>query len=97
MFTEDDINKVAHLARMNLEESLITDYTAQMNKIMGLIEQISQADTADIEPMAHPLETQTQRCRADVVSEPNQRELFQEGAPMTEAGLYLVPKVIDAE
>jgi aspartyl-tRNA(Asn)/glutamyl-tRNA(Gln) amidotransferase subunit C len=45
-------------------------------------------------PMAHPLD-QVQRLRPDVVTERDQREQFQAIAPQVEAGLYLVPKVIE--
>jgi len=44
--------------------------------------------------MAHPMD-QAQRLRADVVTELNHREAFQAIAPQVEAGLYLVPKVIE--
>ena len=55
---------------------------------------MADVDTAGIVPMAHPLD-QVQRLRADVVTETNQREQFQAIAPQVEAGLYLVPKVIE--
>ena len=57
---------------------------------------MNQIDTQGIEPQAHPLDAK-QRLRNDEVTEINQRELFMSIAPETEAGLYLVPKVIDAE
>jgi aspartyl-tRNA(Asn)/glutamyl-tRNA(Gln) amidotransferase subunit C len=44
--------------------------------------------------MAHPLEM-SQRLRPDEATEPDQRELFQTIAPQTEAGLYLVPRVVE--
>jgi aspartyl-tRNA(Asn)/glutamyl-tRNA(Gln) amidotransferase subunit C len=51
--------------------------------------------TANVEPMAHPLAGQVQRLRADTVTETDNHEKFQRNAPRTEAGLYLVPKVIE--
>ena len=62
--------------------------------ILALVEQLESAATEQITPMAHPLDA-TQRLRSDEVSETDQRELFQGIAPHTEAGLYLVPKVIE--
>jgi aspartyl-tRNA(Asn)/glutamyl-tRNA(Gln) amidotransferase subunit C len=61
---------------------------------MVLVEQMSQVDTSDIEPMAHPLD-QSQRLRTDVVLESNQRDALQKNAPAIEDGLFLVPRVID--
>jgi aspartyl-tRNA(Asn)/glutamyl-tRNA(Gln) amidotransferase subunit C len=90
-----EVEKIAHLARLSLTEDQIPFYASNLSKIIELVTQINDAQTDDIEPMAHPLENMTQRMREDTVSEKNERELFQSIAPMTEAGLYLVPKVIE--
>lgn len=89
-----DIKKIAHLARLGIPESKIVDYATDLTNILDLIEQMNQVDTNNVEPLAHPLDL-TQRLRTDEVTEPNQRETFQKIAPATEAGLYLVPKVIE--
>lgn len=91
----NEVEKIAHLARLSLSEEQISFYASNLSKILDLVEHINNADTGDIEPMAHPLEHLTQRTREDVVSEKDERELFQSIAPETEAGLYLVPKVIE--
>lgn len=88
------IKKVAHLARIELNDEQAPAVAEQLTKIITLVEQLQQVDTDNIEPMSHPLNL-TQRLRDDVVSETNQRDAFQKIAPATEAGLYLVPKVID--
>ena len=67
---------------------------AKLNGIFDLIEQMQAVDTTGVEPMSHPQELAT-RLREDVVTETNRREAFQKVAPQTEAGLYLVPKVIE--
>ena len=90
----DDVVKIAHLARLAIDEADIPRYARELSNILGLVEQMNQVDTSGVEPMAHPLDT-SQRLRADVVSETNERELFQTNAPQVEAGLYLVPKVIE--
>ena len=89
-----DVEKIAHLARLGLTESEIPQTTATLNSILGLIDAMQAVDTEGVEPLAHPLEA-TQRLRADVVSETNQREAYQAIAPAVENGLYLVPKVIE--
>ena len=93
----EDIEKIAHLARLTLEESQIEQYTNSMSKILDLISLINEADTTTISPMAHPFESLTQPLREDVVTETNQRERFLSIAPETEAGLFLVPEVIASE
>lgn len=89
-----DVEKIAHLARLGLSESDIPGTTETLNSILGLVDQMQAVDTSGIEPLAHPLEA-TQRLRADVVTEDNQRDAYQAIAPAVENGLYLVPKVIE--
>ena len=93
--SRDDVKKIAHLARLGLEESLIPTYESNLSNILEMVETINQAQTEGITPMAHPLEGSYQRLRDDQVSETPDREAFQAIAPQTEAGLYLVPKVIE--
>ena len=90
----DDVQKIAHLARLAISEEDIPDYARNLSNILDFVEQMSAADTDQVEPMAHPLDM-VQRLREDQVSERDQREYFQETAPSVEAGLYLVPKVIE--
>ncbi len=92
--TLEDINKIAHLARLGLSDDEKTRYTESLNNILGLIDELQAVDTTGIEPLAHALEV-TQPLRLDVVSEQNQREAYQKIAPATQDGLYLVPKVIE--
>ena len=89
-----DVEKIAHLARLAIDDSDIPDYARNLNNIFNLVEQLSAVDTTDIIPMAHPLDA-TQRLRPDAVTEPNLREQFQAIAPKTEDGVYLVPQVIE--
>jgi len=89
-----DVDKIAHLARLDIAESDVPEYTRNLSNILNLVAQLENADTDQVEPMAHPLDM-AQRLREDVVTEIDQRELFQQIAPQTENGLYLVPKVIE--
>jgi len=89
-----DVEKIAHLARLEIDAEDIPLYTRHLSGILQLVEQMNEVDTEGVEPMAHPLEM-AQRLRPDEVTESNQREKFQKIAPQVEAGLYLVPKVIE--
>lgn len=89
-----DVEKIAHLARLGLNEADIPRTTETLNNILGLIDAMQAVDTDGIEPMAHPLDA-TQRLRADSVTEENRRNAYQAIAPAVENGLYLVPKVIE--
>ncbi len=91
---KQDIEKIAHLARLAISDDDIPEYTRNLSDILGLVEQMSATDTRGVTPMAHPLDAQ-QRLRADVVTEENQREQFQQIAPSVESGLFLVPQVIE--
>lgn len=92
--TTDQVNKIAWLARLAIDPDKVDAYARDLSGILGFVEQMSAVDTTGIVPLAHPLD-QTQRLRPDQVSETDQRELFQSIAPRVEAGLYLVPKVIE--
>ncbi|WP_165677553.1 Asp-tRNA(Asn)/Glu-tRNA(Gln) amidotransferase subunit GatC [Metapseudomonas otitidis] len=89
-----DVEKIARLARLGLNEGDIPRTTETLNNILGLIDAVQAVDTDGVEPLAHPLEA-TQRLRADQVTEENHRDAYQAIAPAVENGLYLVPKVID--
>ncbi|WP_461517005.1 Asp-tRNA(Asn)/Glu-tRNA(Gln) amidotransferase subunit GatC [Porticoccus sp.] len=89
-----DIEKLAELARIELNEATIAETTRSIADVLALVDQLQAADTEGVEPMAHPTDA-VQRLRPDIVTETNQREAFQAIAPATEAGLYLVPKVIE--
>lgn len=92
--TPEEVKKIAHLARLTLSNEDILQYTPQLSRILDFIEHMNQADTAKVEPLAHPLDL-FQRLRIDAVSEPDLRDKFQHIAPQVESGLYLVPKVIE--
>ena len=89
-----DVLKIARLARLQIKEDDVESYARDLSEILDLVEQMDSVNTEDIQPMAHPLE-HSQRLRDDVVSERDERELFQSQATQVEAGLYLVPKVIE--
>ena len=89
-----DVEKIAHLARLAVSDEELDSVAADLSRILGLVEQMNAVDTGGVAPMAHPLHM-AQRLRADEVTESGQRERFQAIAPLTEAGLYLVPKVIE--
>lgn len=89
-----DVAKIAHLARLAISEEEIADYTADLRNILDLVAQMDRVDTTQVEPMSHPLHM-AQRLRPDAPTEPDQRERFQAIAPLTEEGLYLVPRVIE--
>lgn len=89
-----DITKLAELSRIAISEQTADAVAKSISEVLALVDQLQAVNTDGVEPMAHPLDA-IQRLRADVVTEPNQRERFQAIAPATENGLYLVPQVID--
>lgn len=89
-----DVEKIAHLARLATTEHEAERYVLDLSRILGLVAQMDKVETEGTEPMSHPLHM-AQRLRRDIPTETNRREQFQANAPMTEGGLYLVPKVIE--
>ena len=90
----ETVRRIAHLARLGVDESEFERYARDLSSILDLVAQLERADTGDVEPLAHPLDV-TQRLREDEVTEVDQRDKFQAIAPRTERGLYLVPRVIE--
>ncbi len=96
--TLQDIGRIAHLARLELDEPQAQRMLTRLNGFFDIVEQMQAVDTTGVEPLAHPtavIDHVAQRLRDDVVSEPNQREANQRSAPAVERGLFLVPKVIE--
>ena len=89
-----EVEKIAHLARLAIDEKDVGDYTQNLSNILELVEQMNAVDTKDVEPMAHSFDL-SQRLRADEVTETDQREHFQKHSPKVEDGLFLVPQVIE--
>lgn len=92
--SRQDIEKVAVLARIQVDDEQVSALEKDLGNILDLVDQLSAADTDSVEPMAHPLDA-VQRLRPDEVTESDQRAAFQAIAPATENGLYLVPRVIE--
>jgi len=92
--SDDQVRRIARLARLDLAPQEVAPVAARLNRVLGLIEQMRAVDTKDIEPMAHPLDA-SQRLRPDQVTETDRRDAYQAVAPATQDGLYLVPKVIE--
>jgi aspartyl-tRNA(Asn)/glutamyl-tRNA(Gln) amidotransferase subunit C len=93
-----DIDRIANLARLELQPDESQRMLGQINGFFDIVEQMRAVDTTGIEPLAHPVAAIQEialRLRDDIVSEPNQREANQRSAPAVERGLFLVPKVIE--
>ncbi|MDR2788699.1 MAG: Asp-tRNA(Asn)/Glu-tRNA(Gln) amidotransferase subunit GatC [Candidatus Accumulibacter sp.] len=92
--TLEQVRRIARLARVEISDAEAENTLVHLNRIFSLIEEMQAVDTSGVEPMAHAQDL-PQRLREDVVDETNRRERYQAVAPEIEAGLYLVPKVIE--
>lgn len=92
--TPADIEKMAKLARIAIDENESAPLTERLNTILSLVDKLQAAETSGVEPMANPHDA-CQRLRPDVVTEGNMRDQFLAIAPQTEQGLFLVPKVLE--
>jgi aspartyl-tRNA(Asn)/glutamyl-tRNA(Gln) amidotransferase subunit C len=96
--TPDDVSRIAHLARLELQPGEQAAMLQQLNEFFGIVERMSAVDTSGVEPLYTPLsavQEVTLRLRDDAVTEGDERALNQRSAPAVEDGLYLVPKVIE--
>ena len=92
--TLEQVRRIAHLSRIEVSDAEAQSTLGHLNEIFKLIEAMQAVDTSGVEPMAHAQDL-AQRLRTDRVSAENQRTALQAVAPETEAGLYLVPRVIE--
>ena len=92
--SKQDIEYIAHLARLEISADEIPDYAAKLSKIIGFIDELEQAETGDLQPMANPLDM-SQRLRPDEVTATDQRDRYQQNASETANGLYVVPRVVE--
>jgi aspartyl-tRNA(Asn)/glutamyl-tRNA(Gln) amidotransferase subunit C len=96
--TSTDVSRIAQLARLALREDESAAMLAQLNGFFEIVERMRSVDTSGVEPLYTPLsaiEDVTLRLREDAVTETNQREANMANAPAKDAGLFLVPKVIE--
>jgi aspartyl-tRNA(Asn)/glutamyl-tRNA(Gln) amidotransferase subunit C len=93
--TRQDLEKIAHLARLAISDRESPAYVTSLSSIVNFVDELSSVDTGDVVPMAHPLDGQHQRLRPDTVSETDHHEKYQANAPRVQAGLYVVPRVIE--
>ena len=96
--TPDQIQRIANLARIAVSPAEAEDLREKLNRVLALVDELQSIDTSGVAPMSHALEAllpDGQRLRADAVVEPGRRDEFLEIAPAVDAGLYLVPKVIE--
>jgi len=90
----DTVNHIAALARIGIDPAEVDGYATELSRILELVERMNAVDTDDVAPLTHPRD-RLLRMREDRVTETNQRDEFQRVAPAVEAGLYLVPRVIE--
>jgi aspartyl-tRNA(Asn)/glutamyl-tRNA(Gln) amidotransferase subunit C len=93
--TRQDVEKIAHLARLAITDQEMPVYVTSLSSIVNFVDELARADTKDTLPMAHPLVGQHQRLRPDAVTEADRHEKYQANAPSVQAGLYVVPRVIE--
>jgi len=92
--SKEQVQHIATLARLSVDENEIDDVVEKLSSIVDFVDQLQAAPTDDVVPMAHPMDM-SQRLRADVVTEDNERDRIQQNAPSVQDGLYLVPRVLD--
>lgn len=96
--TEQDVSRIATLARLELSDDEQVRLLDELNGFFNIVERMRAVDTSGVAPLYTPLSAVQDvalRLREDAVTEPDQREANQKSAPAVEAGLFLVPRVIE--
>jgi len=90
----EQVKKVAKLARLDLTETEIKEFTGQLSAILGYVEKMNELDTEDVEPLAHCLAISN--CfRDDVVTKSLGTEVTLANAPAKDGDFFKVPKILD--
>ena len=92
--TEDELNLLMKLSCLTIEGKAMNEFQRDLSHVLDLMNQLRQADTANVPPLANPRDD-IQELRKDEITETDRRKEWQKTAPATEAGLYLVPKVVE--
>ncbi len=92
--SKEDVKKIAHLSRLAIDESMVDEYIDNLNNIIKFVEHMQSVNTDEVIPLSNP-NNDSQRLRLDEITESNNRDKYQKIAPKVDAGLYLVPKVIE--
>ena len=92
--TEEVVRNIAELVQLKVDDADLKQLAEGMQNILALADQMQAINTEGVEPVSNQLDA-SQKLRPDLVTEENQRELFQSLAPATQSGLYLVPRVVD--
>ncbi len=88
-----DVEKVALLARLQLEPQELQQLTGQLARVLEYVDQLGQLDTEGVEPLAHAVEL-TDVFRPDQPQECLPRQQALAGAPRSDGQFYLVPAVL---
>lgn len=94
LLNSQTVSSIAKLAKLSFDDTQCVEYAQSLSKILAMMEQLQKFDTKDVEPLKSPFDN-AQPLRTDTVTECNHREQYQAVAPATQAGLYLVPRVIE--
>ena len=92
--TRQNVEQIAHLARLEIGPEELDGVVEKLGRIVQFVDQLQLADTSTVLPMAHPMDM-SQRLRADVVTEADHRDLYQQNSEAVVDGLYLVPRVVE--
>jgi aspartyl-tRNA(Asn)/glutamyl-tRNA(Gln) amidotransferase subunit C len=99
--TEQDVARIAKLARIEISPEQTPRAQADLNRMLGLIEKLQAVDTSGVEPMAHPLaahqeiKLRLREDKANATQSTAERDALMRNAPAQEGGLFLVPTVIE--
>lgn len=88
-----DVEKISLLARLRLSEEELATMTAQLDQVVGYIQQLNELDTENVEPMAHAVEV-TNVFRDDAQHASFDRAAMLANAPHADGEFYLVPAVL---
>jgi aspartyl-tRNA(Asn)/glutamyl-tRNA(Gln) amidotransferase subunit C len=88
------VRRIAHLARIAVEDSEVEKMRSEINAILAFVEQLSEVDVEGVEPMTS-VTPMVMKKRADEVTDGGIAEIVVGNAPATEDHFFLVPKVVE--
>ncbi|UXI68006.1 Asp-tRNA(Asn)/Glu-tRNA(Gln) amidotransferase subunit GatC [Tahibacter amnicola] len=90
----DTVRHIARLARLAVPDAAVDTLRNDLERVLDLFDELAAANVDGLEPLAHPL-GQTANLRDDAVTETDRHAELLALAPDSQAGYYVVPKVIE--
>ena len=88
------VTTISYLSRLKIDDEKEEKIVKDLSNIIEFVDQLNDADTSNVEPLANPLE-KTAKTRVDEVTAKNLKKELLQIAPSSNEDYFLVPRVVE--